>query len=214
MVKFEKVRIIQFQYFSVSVIVIFISFLLFPVRRRMDTQTALVGMMHLGSWAAQYGAQLWVTLVAGLTMFYNLPRHMFGRVQTRLFPMFFLWSLVTSSIMLGTFVIQHPLESMQRSHVIQISMLIAGFVSAALNSLILAPLIVRAMLVTFQMEVEAGVGDVIGYADMKEMKKNPEYSAAYRTFRRCHGMSGLLTLVGLASNTVHLYYITSQCLPL
>nr|KAG5696707.1 hypothetical protein BaRGS_012076 [Batillaria attramentaria] len=59
------------------------------------------------------------------------------------------------------------------------------------------------MVAAFNMEVAAGLRDVIGYADMSEMKKkNPAYAACYRVFRRCHAVSGMLTVLSLAANTV------------
>lgn len=88
------------------------------------------------------------------------------------------------------------------------------FATAALNSIVVSPLIVSAMLKTFKMEVDAGVGDVVGYADMKELKKNPQYYESYRIFRRCHGASAMLVVSSLIANTVYLYFLTSLCLPL
>ncbi|XP_041361663.1 transmembrane protein 205-like [Gigantopelta aegis] len=193
------------------VIVILTSFVLYPRGRKTEVQSTFVSLIHLGSWAANYGAQLWVILVAGLTMFYSLPRHIFGKVQSHLFPMFFLWSLVTSSVQLGTFVLQHPMESWQTFHTVEVAILTSSFLAAATNSVILAPLIVKSMVHTFRLEVEARVSDVIGYAAIKEMKNDPEYIAARRMFRRCHGLSALLTVVGLVSNSIHLYYLSCQC---
>lgn len=93
--------------------------------------------------------------------------------------------------------------------------MLVGFLCAAVNSLVIAPLIVRNMVAAFSMEVAAGLGDVIGYADMSEMKKtNPAYSACYKKFRRCHGLSALLTVLSLVANTVQLYYLASRCVPL
>ncbi|KAK7483139.1 hypothetical protein BaRGS_00025635, partial [Batillaria attramentaria] len=210
MTKFENIRVTHFQYFAVVVITLFTSFLLYPGRRRMDSSSTLIAMVHLGSFTAQYGTQLWVSLVAGLTMFYNLPRHMFGQVQSRLFPMFFLWSLVTSAVSFGTFVTLHPFESWDVPHAVQGVCMIIGFIVGAVNSLVVGPLIVRNMVAAFNMEVAAGLRDVIGYADMSEMKKkNPAYAACYRVFRRCHAVSGMLTVLSLAANTVQLYYIAS-----
>lgn len=88
------------------------------------------------------------------------------------------------------------------------------FLAAALNSLALSPLIVSAMLKIFKMEVEAGVGDVVGYADMKELKQNPLYFQSYRMFRRCHGASAVLTVLSLTAATVYLTFLASRCIPL
>ena len=55
----------NFQYFAVVVIMLFTSFMLYPGRRRMDSSSTAIAMVYLGSFTANYGAQLWVTLVAG-----------------------------------------------------------------------------------------------------------------------------------------------------
>ncbi|KAK6173767.1 hypothetical protein SNE40_017168 [Patella caerulea] len=209
----DKIRVGQIQYLAVMVMVIFLSFILFPGRRRVEPTSTFLTLVHLGTFAAQYGAQLWVTLVAGITMFCSLPRRMFGQVQKRLFPMFFFWCLLTSAIVTATHILRHPVETWSYSQYVAIYALSAGFISAAVNSIILSPLIVSAMLKTFQMEVEAGVGDIVGYANVPELKKNPEYVNSYRTFRRCHGASACLTVVSLAANTVHLYYLACQLVP-
>ncbi|BFZ20973.1 hypothetical protein BsWGS_24012 [Bradybaena similaris] len=201
----------HFQFFAIVVVLCFTSFLLYPSRRRADVSSGLYGMMHFGSFSANFGTQLWVTLVAGLTMFYSLPRHLFGKVQSRLFPMFFLWSLVCSAITLSTFLAKHPLATWDQTHLVQGIALCVCFVTAAVNSLIVSPLIVTAMLKTFKMELDAGVGDVIGYADMKELKKNSQYVETYRMFRRCHAASGMLVVSSLAANMIHLYFLTSLC---
>lgn len=212
--KFAHLGVSHFQYFAVVVLVLFHSFMLFPGRRHRDSSSTAVAMAHLLSFVANYGAQLWVTLVAGLTMFYNLPRHMFGQVQSRLFPMFFLWSLVTSSVSIATYVTLHPYESWDRANLIQGVCMMLNFLVGAVNSLLLAPFIVRNMVAAFDMEVAAGQRDVVGYANFKQMKTtNPAYAACYRKFRRGHGASAALTILSIVANTVLLYYIASQCVP-
>ncbi|KAK7092119.1 hypothetical protein V1264_009719 [Littorina saxatilis] len=212
--KFAQVGVTHFQYFAVVVIMLFTSFMLYPGRRRMDSSSTTVAMVHLGAFTANYGAQLWVTLVAGFTMFYNLPRHMFGQVQSRLFPMFFLWSLVTSAISIATYVTLHPFESWDHSNVIQGCCMFINFIVGAVNSLIIAPIIVKNMVAAFDIEVAAGLRDVIGYANFKQMKEqNPEYAACYKLFRRGHGVSVSLTMLSIVTNTVLLYYVASQCVP-
>ena len=36
-----------------------------------------------------FGAAIWVSFISGFVMFKTLPRHMFGRVQAKLFPRYF-----------------------------------------------------------------------------------------------------------------------------
>ncbi|XP_076437816.1 transmembrane protein 205-like [Babylonia areolata] len=212
--KFTHLGVSHFQYFGVVVIMLFTSYLLYPGRRRMDSSSTAVAMLHLGAFTANLGAQLWVTLVAGLTMFYNLPRHMFGQVQSRLFPMFFLWSLVTSAVALATFITLHPFESWENSHLVQALCMLINFLAGSINCLIIAPIIVKNMVAAFDIEVAAGLRDVIGYANFHEMKKsNPDYAACYRKFRRGHGASVSLTMLSIFANFVLLYYVASHCVP-
>ena len=92
--------------------------------------------------------------------------------------------------------------------------MLINFIVGAVNSLVIAPVIVRNMVAAFDIEVAAGLRDVIGYANFKQMKENnPEYAACYRRFRRCHGVSVSLTMLSILANTVLLYYVASQCVP-
>ena len=49
-----------------------------------------------------YAFYLQVTFVAGLVQFKNLPRQQFGRLQSKLFPIYFLISIVTLALQIGT----------------------------------------------------------------------------------------------------------------
>ena len=41
---------------------------------------------HLLAWGLWMGSNIWTTFAVGITMFKNMPRQMFGRVQAKLFP--------------------------------------------------------------------------------------------------------------------------------
>lgn len=43
--------------------------------------------LHLGAAGTWLGVNLWVTFFAGITMFKNLPRQTFGKLQSKLFPL-------------------------------------------------------------------------------------------------------------------------------
>ena len=92
--------------------------------------------------------------------------------------------------------------------------MLINFVVGAINSIIIAPIIVRNMVAAFNIEVAAGLQDVIGYANFKEMKRtNPQYATCYKGFRRGHGISVSLTMLSIIANTVLLYHIASRCVP-
>jgi len=50
-------------------------------------------VVMLFTFASWFGASFWVSFVAGLVMFNNLPRHVFGKLQAKLFPAYFKYSL-------------------------------------------------------------------------------------------------------------------------
>jgi len=49
----------------------------------------IVNMVHLLSFGAWFGAIVYTMFIGGVTMVKNLPRPMFGKVQSKLFPKFF-----------------------------------------------------------------------------------------------------------------------------
>ena len=89
------------------------------------------------------------------------------------------------------------------------SALVVSLVTSSINSLLVSPVILPAMLHTFQTEVDAGYSDVIGYAHMTSLEQNPAYLASYRKFRRFHGISAMMVTSSLVANCVHLYVIAT-----
>ncbi|EAT32232.1 AAEL015657-PA, partial [Aedes aegypti] len=64
----------------------------------------LVSLAYFGSFATHFGAQMWMTFVSGLALYFNLPRHTFGRVQEILFPKYFSMGTGLSVVTLLTFI--------------------------------------------------------------------------------------------------------------
>lgn len=54
--------------------------------------------IHLSFFGSWFGCSMWVSFVSGLVLFKNLPRHVFGRVQAKLFPRYFQWAFFFLSI--------------------------------------------------------------------------------------------------------------------
>lgn len=200
----------QAKYFAMMVLLLLSIYYAFPTRRRYDPNSTTVAFIHLLTFAIHYGAQCWVTFIAGLTMFYNLPRIMFGQVQSRLFPMYFATTLALSSVTLVTYTIRNPYETWTTTDWKLVIPLTLCVISTFLNTYFFAPQIVDSMLRCFELEKEAGVAYVIGYVDRTELKKDPAYSLHYRTFRKHHGISAIANITTLVCNTMYLYYIACQ----
>lgn len=61
-----------------------------------------LAFLHVLTYSLGAGAMAWVTFVAGIVMFKSLPRQTFGRVQSRLFPIYFAWTAVSSVLQLAS----------------------------------------------------------------------------------------------------------------
>jgi hypothetical protein len=64
-----------------------------PLTSALSAQAAAT--IHLLSFATWLGTLVYTTFVLGITMFKNLPRQTFGKLQAKLFPKYFLLSTVT-----------------------------------------------------------------------------------------------------------------------
>ena len=53
------------------------------------SSTRMAAFVHLTAYACYLGSMVWTTFIAGITMFKNLPRKEFGKLQAKLFPLYF-----------------------------------------------------------------------------------------------------------------------------
>jgi Trk-type K+ transport system membrane component len=136
---------------------------------------------------------------------------MFGQIQSKLFPMYFMCSLVLSSITLATYTARHPYETWTETDMRQIKILTICVVSTFVSTAFIAPKIVSAMVNVFELEKASGTAFVVGYADRTELVKDPKYNKYYKSFRIYHGIAGLLNIVTLVCNGMYLYHLACLC---
>jgi Domain of unknown function (DUF4149) len=93
------------------------------------------------------GVQVWTTFFAGLTMFKNLERQAFGKLQAKLFPLYFALISLCCAVLLGTCT---HLEA----HVSQrvMATLVLGLVTALSNLLFIEPKATQALFERYQLE--------------------------------------------------------------
>ncbi|XP_052236861.1 transmembrane protein 205-like isoform X3 [Dreissena polymorpha] len=193
------------RYFSVLFVAAMVTYMMAAEDK--DADNVSLVLVHLLSVAAHFGTQCWVTFVAGITMFVTLPRDMFGRLQSRLSPLYFATSLFLSILTFVTFWLRHPYETMTSAESTQFVLLCVCVGSSFVNSFFLVPQIVSLMIHLFELEKASGVASVVGYCDRKELKKDLVYSRHYKTFRISHSVAGLGNLANLVCNAIHLYYL-------
>ena len=64
--------------------------------------TAAVAVVHVLAAGVWVGVNLWTTFFAGITMFKNLERQTFGKLQAKLFPLYFALTSFCCAVLLGT----------------------------------------------------------------------------------------------------------------
>lgn len=159
-------------------------------------------LIHLLSFSAWFGCSVWVSFVAGLVMFKNLPRHVFGRLQAKLFPAYFWFSALTMAV------------AMLSSHALGWKMEALGLIfgSILLNLVYLEPKTTNVMFLRHKVERRLGTGNEVGIIKPKDPVKanDPELKKLSKQFGMLHGISTLLNLIALAIGCYWLNFCTLQ----
>lgn len=153
-----------------------------------------IGAIHMLSFGTWFGMVAYTTFVAGITMFKNLPKKVFGRLQSKLFPKYFAISSVALVLQLVTL---KSLSAMKASiaHNSAKSLGIA-LLMTMINQFYLEPKSTENMLERYDLE-EAG-----------ELESD-RYKALKANFGKFHGMSSLTNLIALCAGVVHAVFLAS-----
>jgi len=146
-------------------------------------------LLHLCTFASWFGTTVWVSFVGGIVMFKNLPRHVFGRLQSKLFPAYFLFSALAVSVaMASAAALGWGVKSLG---------VVLGTVLA--NMLYFEPETTRVMVRRHAVERRLGTGHEIGQLKPSDPTKanDPELRALSKQFGVLHGISTTLNLVAL-----------------
>ena len=131
--------------------------------------------IHLLSYGVVLGAQVYTTFFAGITMFRNLPRQMFGKVQSRLFPIYFALSAACFIAMIGT---AAALGALGQKQLVTLGV---GLVSVLINLFGVEPWTTKIMFERYDLE-NTGQGD------------GERAKALRKQFGAAHGISSLVNL--------------------
>ncbi|CAH1241809.1 TMEM205 [Branchiostoma lanceolatum] len=189
------------------------SFLFLPGQSAGDERGSsgtLLKFLHLFSVCTHFGTQTWVTFVAGLTMFHNLPRHTFGHIQGHLFPKYFTMGSVLSLVAMVTYMYEHCHGDMTTHQKIETGVLVAVFVSALLNAALIGPISLEIMTQQYMIEKEHGHGDEIGTHPTGKIQQDAKYQKVRKRFMKYHAISSLVNMVAVVGNGIHVYYLACQ----
>ncbi|KAA1468507.1 hypothetical protein DENSPDRAFT_833820 [Dentipellis sp. KUC8613] len=148
-----------------------------------------------------FGMSLWVTFFGGVIAFRALPRHQFGALQHRTFPVYFNISIGLSSALLALWARANPgitarVTSFQDADVAQAYALGTVLAGQALNSFVIGPLTSKCMFARHKLEKEEG--KAYNDPDVSE-----EMKALNRQFGRLHGWSSLANLLSFFALGFH-----------
>jgi len=209
---------------STIMIVLAVSILTAKNRVSYDTLHSLKEskwVIHLFAFACFYGCSMWVTFVAGLVMFKSLPRHVFGKLQSKLFPRYFQFSIMWIGLCLG---MELWLLLENRSSETNLFLpreqshnLLYIMVTLLVNLYVLEPKTTKCMFKRHIVERKMKTGHEVGILKPAESilkaaeKEDIELlSSLSKEFGKLHGISASLNLLTLILGTWHLCWLGNQ----
>lgn len=168
----------------------------------------LTSILYLASFAAHFGAQIWMTFVSGLALYFSLPRHTFGMCQEILFPKYFTLNAALSAITLITFVKIHK-DNLNQYKVQQVSLIITLLIELIIRLYCTAPLL-KLMSQKYKMESKVGTGQEIGELRQKGLTNCPHYQIIHRQFRKIHMTVAFGNVLTIACSVLHLNFLAGK----
>lgn len=191
-------------------LVLFISYSVWPEDgEKVKARCSLTTFIYLGSFAAHFGAQIWMTFVSGLALYFSLPRHTFGMCQEVLFPKYFLINTLLSTMTLITFTKMHTNFSDIRWTTQLLALTLCLVIEMVIFLYLTGPLL-RLMRIKYQYEQKLGNGSEIGYQKALPAFDCPEYKEAHNKFRKIHIKCAVGNIIAICCTSMHLYYLASK----
>uniref|UniRef100_A0A1I8MY25 TMEM205-like domain-containing protein n=2 Tax=Musca domestica TaxID=7370 RepID=A0A1I8MY25_MUSDO len=173
------------------------------------THYKLALIAYLGAFAIHFGSQIWMTFVSGLSLYFSLPRHMFGQCQQILFPKYFAMNGALSILMLILFA-KFFFVSWSVPQCIQlIALAVTGAIEVIVR-LYLAPPLLQLMHEKYKIEGTVGSGKEIGQLVQGDLIQCPHYQRIHKAFRRIHMTVAIGNLITMVASCLHLYYIAGK----
>ncbi|KAL9881633.1 uncharacterized protein ACN2A1_012592 [Glossina fuscipes fuscipes] len=179
-----------------------------PKERRHNENTIAL-LVYLGSFATHFGAQIWMTFVSGLSLYFSLPRHMFGMCQQILFPKYFALNAMLSIVMLILYV-KYFLTTWTLTKCVQLGTLACTGAIEVIVRLYLAPTLLLLMHEKYKIEGTIGSGKEIGSLVQGDLVNCPHYQRIHKSFRRLHMAVAVGNILTLVASCLHLHYLAAQ----
>ncbi|CAM6088933.1 unnamed protein product [Calypogeia fissa] len=175
------------------------------------TLATVLRILHVTAFATIFGMQLWVSFIGGVIMFKHLPRHQFGNLQSRMFPVYFQLAAVALALNISVLAILNPLAAATLWETLQFVALGLALVFTLTNLLVMEPVTTKLMRERHKAEKEDGISTEPGVNRKKEIEKaGPKLRAINKKFGALHGISSLLNLFAFWGLLVHVAYLGSR----
>ncbi|EDW82075.2 uncharacterized protein Dwil_GK25329 [Drosophila willistoni] len=176
------------------------------------TQTGgsvLATLIFLGAFATHFGAQIWMTFVSGLSLYFSLPRHTFGQCQQILFPKYFALNAVLSITMLIIYA-KYFLTSWTTSAGFQVCTLaLTAFIEVVVRLYLVPPMLLL-MHEKYKIEDAIGSGQEVGVLVQGDLVHCPHYQRIHKGFRRIHMIIAIGNMTVMLATCLQLYFLASK----
>ena len=203
----------------------------FDLKENPTLCTKLGVLSHLFSFSSWFGCSMWISFVGGLVMFNNLPRHVFGRLQSKLFPRYFQFSLI---MMVWSFIswlfwfytkrmnyknTEEPIVAITdiiQAHQAPVVLHLSILVSIAFNLFYFEPNTTATMFKRHLIEKKLGTGHEVGAIRptdpkiIEEYNKNDDLKQINKKFGMLHGLSTTMNLIALCLGIAHIWWLAGQ----
>lgn len=154
------------------------------------------------AFALNFGMSMWITFVAGLVMYKNLPTQTFGYIQSKLFPYYFIIGAITGLTMLliAIYSSRNNVELTKQQKSVLIAMSVT-FLTNLCNGIFIGPRAYAIMFEKHRIEKET--------ENKEELDNNPQYKAVKKSFGKIHGVSSLLNMFSVGAGCYMLYWIST-----
>jgi hypothetical protein len=168
-------------------------------------QPAAAAFAHLIAVATFLGAAFYTTFFAGILMFKNLPRQTFGKLQSKLFPVYFWLLATTAGVAFATLAAATAGGASAAAATFGGQSLLAAVVGSLANALFLEPRATEVMFERYALENAAAAS-----GGQRSEAQQAQVKALGKRFGALHGASSMANLVALCAMVAYTWQLAGR----
>lgn len=159
---------------------------------------AILRFVNFFTFIFWYGTLLFFTFIQAPVLFKNLPREVFGQVQSFLFPAYYWIAYICGALLVVTFHLLHPLKNYVPQDCVKITALCLMLLFSLGQGLWIGPKVA-------EIRLERQAAEIL--------KNQPQVDELTKEFGKAHGISSLFNLIVIIAGTVYLVYLFKEMNP-